>query len=73
MSRTRKHDPCRTDTTVGSLAPATPPGAGGWEQRALSRVRPRVRRLAAARDDGSIGWETDTLTRLERYFERDEV
>lgn len=73
MSRNKKGVPRPADATVGSPAPAAGPEAADWEQRALSRVRPHVRRLAEEREDRSVGWETDTLTRLERYFERDEV
>lgn len=44
----------------------------GWEARALAQVRPRVRELSGP-TAAQAGWETDTITRLEDYFDRDEV
>jgi hypothetical protein len=44
----------------------------GWEARALARVRPHVRQLSGP-GGAQAGWETDTITRLEDYFERDQV
>jgi hypothetical protein len=66
----------------GSLFPGGPGGgteaeqpgnsAISWEARALEQVRPHVRRLSGP---GSVqaGWETETITRLEDYFDHDEV
>lgn len=61
--------------------PATPGSRSGavegsdvldWEARALAQVRPHVRELSGPAAV-QAGWETDTITRLEDYFERDEV
>ncbi len=75
MSAKKKHRTRDPEASVGSPAsvPEPEPEPADWEARALSRVRPHVRRLTE--DDGAhaAGWETETLTRLERYFDRDEV
>jgi hypothetical protein len=43
-----------------------------WEEKALSSVRSHVRDLCAP-GAAQAGWETDTITRLEDYFDRDQV
>lgn len=58
----------RQDGPAAAEEPST-----GWEERALARVRLHVRQLTDGVGAHEAGWETDTLTRLERYFERDEV
>jgi len=73
MDAKKKHRPRDSETALASGASVPEPEPAGWEARALSRVRPHVRQLTE--DDGAhaAGWETETLTRLERYFDRDEV
>jgi hypothetical protein len=43
-----------------------------WETRALSGVRSQVGQLRGP-GGAQAGWETDTVTRLEDYFDRDQV
>jgi hypothetical protein len=59
---------------AASDASGAVPGAPtvDWESRVLSRVRQHVRALRGP-GAAQAGWETDTLTRLEDYFDRDEV
>lgn len=54
-----------TDAAPGSRTP-------GWEEKALSSVRSHVRELCGP-GAAQAGWETDTITRLEDYFDRDQV
>lgn len=73
MDKTR--DPRRrprgnTATPAGDTAPGTP--TLSWEERALASVRPHVRELSG-QGPARAGWETDTVTRLEDYFDRDQV
>jgi hypothetical protein len=43
-----------------------------WEEKALSSVRSHVRELSGP-GAAQAGWETDTITRLEDYFDLDQV
>lgn len=77
MSPKKKRQPRSPEGCLGSparaAAPEPEPEPVSWEARALSRVRPHVRQLAEDAGAHAAGWETETLTRLERYFDRDEV
>jgi hypothetical protein len=73
MSPKKKRQPRSPEGCLGSPAPSAEPEPVSWEARALSRVRPHVRQLAEDAGAHAAGWETETLTRLERYFDRDEV
>jgi hypothetical protein len=57
-------------TPAVDAAPGTP--TLSWEEKALSSVRPHVRELSGP-GAAQAGWETDTITRLEDYFDRDQV
>jgi hypothetical protein len=72
MGKKTGNDARRND--AASDASGAVPGAPtvDWESRVLSRVRPHVRELRGP-GAAQAGWETDTLTRLEDYFDRDEV
>jgi hypothetical protein len=75
MHMDRKTDP-RRRAMSNRPAPAgeTAPGSRtlSWEEKALSSVRSHVRDLCGP-GAAQAGWETDTITRLEDYFDRDQV
>jgi hypothetical protein len=60
----------RTAAPSADEAPDAP--TLSWEERALASVRPHVRELSGPAA-AQAGWETDTVTRLEDYFDRDQV
>ncbi len=73
MNPKKKHRPRNPEASLGAPPSVPEPETADWEARALSRVRPHVRRLTEDAGAHAVGWETETLTRLERYFDRDEV
>lgn len=73
MSKTKEPDR-RLRGSAGSPVGEQSPGttAMGGEARAFPGVRSQVRQLSGA-GGAQAGWETDTVTRLEDYFDRDQV
>lgn len=73
MSKTKEPER-RLRGSAGSPAGEQSPGttAMGWEARALSGVRSHARQLSGP-GGAQAGWDTDTVTRLEDYFDRDQV
>jgi len=73
MSKTKEPDRRprgSAGSTVGEQSPGT--AAMGGEARALSGVRSHSRQPGGP-GGAQAGWETDTVTRLEDYFDRDQV
>jgi len=71
----RKSDPRRrargnAPVPVADSTPGT--RTLSWEEKALSSVRSHVRELSGP-GAAQAGWETDTITRLEDYFDLDQV